>query len=446
MSGTLAKATDTHLTISLGAGSQVEVSYAEILAGGPGSQTASQFLDCLRNAGKKADARWTMGVAVLCLELGLYERAAEELKAIEKSTDPAARKFLADVRPLAEDFRYPDSDEIEAQKHFERLLLAVKDGASPRFDIANTLKVLRTRFGETEYFLAQKSRVDEIEKDRASRDVSERERTVREEKYRKIRNARSAIQSASKSREGEITRGLAALKDPIERNYHLGESQLGFGNLSPSNRALVEVYEAAVRKFPPADRRNPWDNNVLWACRAAAGLMRNFYLQKQEFRATDIRGKLDAKFVDAEVPAWTGYKNSYDLWTGQVADRVKKHGDKLVLLEAKLQENPDPQTLYDLAEAHDVLKNALDARGLYSALLSEFPDFEKSKNPEPLLRLAEVTYQLRDVAEAEKLYLKMRTDFPSHPKVVEKAAYIVDSVENRLKSCNYLKNNMGLSK
>jgi len=447
LSGTVVKATDTHLTLSLGAASQIEASFAEILAGGPGSPTAGQFIDYLRTAGKKADVRWTMGVTVLCLELGLYERAAEELRSLEKSTDPAAVKFLAEVRPMADDLRYPDSDEIEAQKHFERLSIAVKDPvASPRFDIKKTIQVLRTRFGETEFFAAQKARVDEIEKDRADRDVKERDRTAREEKLRKILTARAAAQGASKARESDITRGLQSLKDPIERNFHLGESQLGFGYLDRSNRALIEVYDAASRKLPPPERRNAMDPMVLWVCRAGAGLMRNFHLQKQEARANDIRNKLDAKFADPEVPAWTSYKTAHDQWTTLVADRIKKHGEKLALLDARFQENPEPQTLYELAEAHDILRNALDARGLYSALLGEFPEFEKSKSGDTLLRLAEVTYQLRDVGEAEKLYLRMKAEFPAHPKVVEKAPYISDSVDNRLKSCNYLKNNMGLSK
>jgi tetratricopeptide (TPR) repeat protein len=173
--------------------------------------------------------------------------------------------------------------------------------------------------------------------------------------------------------------------------------------------------------------------------------MRNFHLQKQEARSLNTRNQIDTKFQDGGAFApWESYKAAHLSWTEQVADRIKKHGDKLAALEKDLQENPDPKLLYDLAEAHDILRNALDARGLYAALLTEYPEYEKSKSGDTLLRLAEVTYQLRDVGEAEKLYIRMKTEFATHPKVVQANAF--DSVDARLKSCNYLKNNMGPSK
>jgi hypothetical protein len=445
--GTIIKASETHLTLDFGGGVQIEHSFADLLSGALGSSKTAQFLDYLRAAGKNADARWSMGLAALCLELGLYERALEDLRAIEKSPDDAARKFVAEMKPMAEDLRYLDSDEIEAQKHYDRLLLALKDPpAAPRFDVARTLQILRTRYGETEFFAAQKSKIDEIEKDRADRDVKEREKTVRAEKYRKIFAAQAEAMSESKGREAAITRGIAQLKDPIERSYHLGESQGGFGNLTGSTKALLDALDTGFRRFPPPERRNYTDPNsvMVWVARSGAGLLRNFHLQKQEARAADIRSKVDAKFSDAKFLPWEWYKDAYDQWTPQVAERIKKHGDKLALLEKELQENPDPKVLYDLAEAQDILRNALEARGLYAALISEYADHEKVKSGDALLRLAENTFQLRDVAKAEELYQRMKADYPAHPKVVQNMAY--DSVDNRLRWCNSLKNNMGLAK
>jgi len=448
LTGTIVRVSDTHLTISLSANSQIEPSFSEILAGGFASPKTAQFLDYLRGAGKNADPRWVMGLTILCLEFGLYERASEELKALEKSADENVRKFLAEMKPMAEDWRYPDSDEIEAQKHYDRLQLALKDPpTSPRFDIGRTLLLFRTRFGGTDFYLAQKAKLDEIDKDRSEKDVREREKTVRAEKYRKIRDARAAVQGNTRAREAQITRGIANLKDPIERSYHYGESQCAFGNLGASTKALLDSLELAFRKWPPAEQRNYTDPNsvMVWAARTGGSLMRNFHLQKQESRGLDIRTKVDAKFEGGpEFFPWTYMVKAHVEWAGQAADRVKKHGDKLAQIEKELQENPDAKTLYECAEAHDVLRNAVDARGLYAALIAEFPDHEKVKSGDALLRTAEMAYFLRDVAEAEALYQRVKTEYPGHPKVVAAGAF--DSVDNRIRTCNSLKNNMGLPK
>jgi hypothetical protein len=444
MTGSIVKATDTHLTITLGGSGAMEPSFDKLMSG----PEQAGFLDWMRSAGKNAQPRWMMGVAVLCLELGYYERAAEDLKALEKSTDDAVRKFLAEMKPMADDWRYSDSDEIEAQKHFDRLAVALKDPpGSPRHDIARTLMILRTRFGGTEFYLAQKAKLDEIEKDRLEKDAKEREKTVRAERYRKIFAARAKVQSEARGREAEITRGLSQLKDPIERSYSYGESQCGFGNVGPSTKALLEALDLEFRRFPTPDKRDFSNPNsvMVWVARTGGSLMRNFHLQKQETRGLDIRTKIDAKFSDGpEFFPWTMYKTAHVEWSQAAADRVKKHGDKLAALEKELQENPDAKLVYELAEAHDVLRSAVDARGLYHALMTEYPDHEKVKNGEALHRSAEMAYLMRDVVEAEKLYLKVKADYPAHPKVAQASAF--DSVDNRLKSCNYLKNNMGLGK
>ena len=448
LTGSIVRASDTHLTISLGPNSQIEPSFAEILSGGFAAPKTAQFLDYLRGAGKNAEPRWIMGLTILCLEFGLYERAAEEIKPLEKSTDDNVRKFLADVKPMTEDLRYPDSDEIEAQKHYDRLQLALKDPpASPRFDIARILLLFRTRFGGTDFYLAQKAKLDEIDKDRSEKDVREREKGVRAERYRKIRDARAAVQGNARAREAAITRGISNLKEPIERSYHYGESQCGFGNLGASTKALLESLDMAFRKWPSQEQRNFTDPNsvMVWAARAGGSLMRNFQLQKQEARGLDIRTKIDQKFEGGpDFFPWTAHKTSFVEWSQQAAERVKKYGDKLALAEKELQENPDAKTLYECAEAHDVLRNAVDARGLYGALMKEFPEHEKVKSGDALLRSAEMAYLLRDVTEAEALYQRMKTEYPSHPKVVAAGAF--DSVDNRIKTCNSLKNNMGLSK
>ena len=442
--GSIVKATDTHLTVSVGGNSVMEHSYAKLLSG----NAQAGFLDYLRAAGKNANPRWTMGLVVLCLELGQYERAAEDLKGLEKATDEAARKFLAEMKPMVDDLRYPDSDEIEAQKHFDRLTIALKDPpGTPRYDIARELLILRTRFGGTDFYLAQKLKIDEIEKDRAEKDRREREKGILAERFAKIRAARGKEQGLARGKEAEITRGIASLKDPIEKNYHYGESQCAFGNMGPSTKALLDALELSFRKFPPPAKRDFTDPNspMVWTSRIGFSLMRNFQLQKQESRGLEYRTKIDAKFADGmEFFPWTNYKKAHVEWSEQVAERIKKHGDKLAALEKELQENPDPKVLFDLADSHDLLRNAVDARGLYAALISEFPEYEKVRSGDALLRQAEMTYLMRDVVRAEELYNLMKTSYPTHPKVVQAGAW--DSVDARIRSCNFLKNNMGLSK
>jgi hypothetical protein len=440
LSGNLVKATDTHLTVALPAGnqSQIETSFAEILSGGPVSVSAQQFLEYLRAAAKNLDPKWGMGVVVLDFELGLYERALEDLKPLEKSADETVKKFVAEYKPLAEELKYVDSDEIEAQKHFDRLNLALKDPPSaPRFDIARTIQLLRIRFGETEFVVAQKSKLDEIEKSRADRDVRDKEKFIRAERYRKILAARARAQGNAKARENDISRGLAGLKDPIEALYNLGESKLGFGNAKEATRLHLEAYDQVLRKFPSSDRRGPGEPTMLWAARLGGALMRDFHLQKLEPRASDIRNKLDGKFDEGlEYEPWEWIKKAHDDWATQASDKARK----LAAAEKELQENPDAKSLYDLADAHDVLRNALEARGLYTALREEFPDFDKVKNGDALWRLAEATWQLRDVWAAEEFYLRMKSDHPTHPKVVQSGAF--DSVDNRIKACTALKNNI----
>jgi hypothetical protein len=442
LTGTIVKASETHLKIDLAAG-QVERSFADLLAGGVDSSRAVQFLDYLRSAGKSADPRWYLGLATLNLELGFYERAVEDLKLAEKSADEAVRKAVAELKPLAEDFRYPDSDEIEAQKHFDRLLVALKD-STPRYDLAKTLQILRTRYGETELLASNKGKIEEIEKERADRETREKERFAKAEKYRKIDAANQAAQAQAKAKESDTLRGLSALRDPVERSFHLGEAQFGFGTVATSTKTFFDGLTVAFSKVT-GDRRNPQDQNLYWISRLGSVLMRNLHLQKQERSVSDIRSRIDAK-IGEDFGAWKAYKEAHDAWVPLATERIKKHGEKLSGLEKELQENPDPNLLYTLAETNDVLRNAFEARGWYAALLVEYPEHERSKNAETQLRFAEMTYQLRDVVEAEKLYKKFKADFPTHPKVANAPPFDLTSVDNRIKSCSYLMNNMGLGK
>ena len=444
LSGTVLKVSDDNLTIGIGARSQLDNSFSEILGGPKAGDLFPEFLAHLRGGLKNPDAKWSMGLAILCLEVGHYERAAEEIRGLERNADDASKKFVAEFKPLAEELVYGDADEIEAQKHFDRLQAAMKDPEfSPRFDPNRELQILRTRYAATALVAAQKSKLDEADKRLADRGGKDRDRKLRVEKYQKIQALRAKVQTETRAREGEITKSIGNIKDLLERNFHLGESQCAFGNLKNSTAILLEALELGFRRVTAVSRRNPMDPNAILLARTGAGLMRNLTLQHQEAGAADIRNKVDKRFADSggEYPPWTGYCAACRQWTAELAGRIKQNGENLDRLEKSFQEDPEPKNLWDLAEGRETLRDYVDARALYTAVL-ESPDFEKVKSGDAVHRLAEIAFMFRDILEAEKLFLRLKQDYPTHPKVAQAKDF--DSVNNRLNQCSDLKNKMML--
>jgi TolA-binding protein len=385
-----------------------------------------------------------MGLAILCFEVGHYERALEELRGLERNADEASKAFLAEFRPLAEELTYNDADEIEAQKHFDRLQTAMKDSeASPRFDPNRELQVLRTRYAATAVASAQKARLDEIEKRLAERGGKDRDKKLRLEKYQKLQALRAKVQTETRAKEGDITKSIGNIKDLLERNHHLGESQCAFGNVKNSTNILLEALDLGFRRLGPGSRRNPMDPTPLFVARIGAGLMRNLTLQHQDSGAADIRNKVDKRFADSggEYTPWSNYCSAHRQWTAELAGRIKQNGEGLDRLEKTFQEDPEPKNLWDLAEGRETLRDYVDARALYTAVL-ENPEFEKVKSGDAVHRLAEIAFMFRDILEAEKLFIRMKQDYPTHPKVAQPSAF--DSVTNRLNQCSDLKNKMML--
>ncbi|HTF57807.1 MAG TPA: protein kinase, partial [Planctomycetota bacterium] len=421
LSGTVLKVTDNNLRIGFGSDSHMDRSFAEILGGPKASELFPDFLAHLKGGLKNPDARWSMGLAILCFELGQYERALDELRSIERNADDPTKKFLAEFRPLADELTYNDADEIEAQKHFDRLQTAMKDPESaPRFDPNRELQVLRTRYTATALVAAQKAKLDEIEKRLAERGGKDREKKLRLERYQKIQALRARIQTETRNKEGEITKSIGNIKDLLERNYHLGESECAFGNLKNSTNILLEALDLGFRRLTGASRRNPMDPTALHVARIGAGLMRNLALQHQESGAADIRNKVDKRFADTgpEYQPWSNYCSAHRQWTAEMAGRIKQNGEGLDRLEKTLQDDPEAKNLWELADARETLRDYIDARALYTAVL-ENPEFEKVKSGDAVHRLAEIAFMFRDILEAEKLFLRMKQDYPTHPKVAQ---------------------------
>jgi serine/threonine-protein kinase len=445
ISGSILKATEDRFVIGLGSG-QADKLYRELLAGAGAQDDFPLFLAWLKGAWKGADAKWAMGLAVLCLEVGHFERGLEEIKGLERSTDEEVRKFVAEFKPLAAELDFLDAPEIEAQKHLERLQAAKKDldgGGSPRFDPDRALQVLRNRYPATAVVTANKAAIEDIEKKLIERGGKARDKKLREEKYQKIQALRAKVETEARAKEEEITKSIGNIRDLLERHYHLGESQLAFGDMKSSTAALSDGLDLGLKRMAAAPRRNPMDPVPNLVARIAGGLMRNYTLLRQEAKAAQIRSTVKLRFTDptGEYEGWTLVETGFDRWVREVLALLKQHGDGLRKLEEALQENPEPKALWELAEAREKIKEYRDARGLYVAVL-ENPEFEHVKNGDALLRLAEVTFMFRDILEAEKLFQRMRLEYPNHVKVTSREGF--DTVDFRLRQCSDLKNKMQL--
>ncbi|MBI4563386.1 MAG: protein kinase [Planctomycetes bacterium] len=443
MSGTIVQATDRQLSIRLAGGGRGDIPYRDLLQ--PPDELAN-FLQYLQICWRGGDVRWNMGLAILCFECGHFERAAEQIKYLEKTGDAEAQRFVNDYRPLAEEQRYHDCDEVEAQKHFDRLLAGMRETDPPggiRPDPDRALAALRTRYAHTTLYANQRAKIEEIEKILSERGGKERERKIREERYRKIQGILGTVQADVKAREESITAAIRNLSDPVEMRYHLGEALHAHRDLKGSTASLVEALNTAVKRVPPSDRRGP-DPAAYLMAGTGVGLMRNYVLSRQTQAANEVREKVSRHLCDdagKEHEWWTRIKAEFDQWVKEYHAVIAKYGEKLEPLEDALRNDADAPRLWTLAAHRETLRDYIAARGLYQALIELYPDYSEVKNGNALYRLAEATFRFHDLPRAKELYQKVQLEHPQHPKVTADRR-VFDGVASRLNQCADLEKKM----
>ncbi len=413
LAGTLVRVTEKMVVVKIQGGGEAEFGFADI-ARNP--DTAGRFLTFLRGFVREPDSRWNCGLAVYAFELGQWERAAELLRVLDRVTDEEVKRFVAFYKPMAEEGRYHDADEVEAQKHLDRLEGLAKDlDSAARIDAAiRECAYLAGMYAKTRVATDKKARIEELRKLVESRGGEDAKRRKKEADYRKIQTLRSTHTGYVRERDSQIYTDLGKLPDKLERNYHTAEAYFAYREHQKSSNTLRQLLEDLMGA---AARRQPEVTALL--ARGSLAAARNAVLRNDPAGAGVILAKAtDAlKEQNREPDWWTGLKGAHAVWMRELAEHQKRWGDRLEKLEEALQDAPEAGPLWDLAQGREVLRDYLEARVQYSVLIEMFPDHERVRNGDALWRLAETCWQFRDLADAKKWYTKLQNDHPNHRKV-----------------------------
>jgi tetratricopeptide (TPR) repeat protein len=175
-------------------------------------------------------------------------------------------------------------------------------------------------------------------------------------------------------------------------------------------------------------------------------LYRNAILQKNRKDADAIRNLGSSRFVNPDTKAeedwWTAMAASLGNWSENVLPQEER---KLAVLREQVRISPDdPAKIWALAmTCSDGVFNLPEARGYYSWLMENHPEFPQVQNGTCQYKLAEIHYAAREVREAIKGYQDLSMMHRDHPKVADAGP---SGVKRRLDECYNLSFKMGYSR
>ncbi|MHC4606283.1 MAG: tetratricopeptide repeat protein, partial [Planctomycetota bacterium] len=383
------------------------------------------------------------GLAVVCMELGLYDQALEQIAAIKQgpgyTSDGVLQEFCASHAKLLEAGRYNDSDEVEATKRLRRARLFIDEEDFQR--ASREVDLLKGIYAETK--AAQKAKKDIerwirlIEKNADSEFRRKRSSQRRGQIDKTVQEQRAELRKDSR----KIFTSLGRLRDEVKKNLHLGGYHAAHGDFATSTERYDQARRAAERLV---GRGMPRRNNEVYEDlgHAYASMIRNYVLLNKKKAAQKTRSESIKRMVDPQsretFPWWHQQLDQLDRWAEDVHGKV----DIRKLRRAVDRTPGDPDAVWKLADGLHQAEYRLDeAYGYFYHLRERHPDYRHVKSGEVLYRLAEICYGFRKVDVAVELYETLTKEYPEHPRV-KSEAYSWD-VKKRLEVCYWLLKNMG---
>jgi serine/threonine-protein kinase len=402
------------------------------------------------NAMQNADPADRCDLAAVCMEFGLYEDAALELRETVEwmKTSPvpvaeAVKKFCEEYLPRLASGESAEFIEVEALKRMERLDAHMK--AAAYAEARNEIDILRGRwYGRSQTVLRAQSKIDDYLQEISKKGGEQFNRSRREERLQKLLDRVTEEQAAAKKAQQDVVARLNRIDDQFQRNVHLGSVYAAAGDLRASSDRYVDARRAGEGMLSRKEvGREFWPALGL----VYGELFRNAIFAKDRQRALSIKNDGSSRFIDPdskmEEKWWTELRTTLEAWSERILPQEEK---RLPTLRDELKANPeDPQRMWTLAVLlMDALGSPLEARGYFTYLLENHREFSQVANGNCLYRLAEIHYAAREIPQAIKRYDELKELNKEHPKVLDQTS--PSGLKRRLDECYKLLNRMGYAR
>jgi hypothetical protein len=387
-------------------------------------------------------------LAAVCMEFGLYEKALEAIQgAVDLMQDPVAQ-----IPPSAKAFveEYPDRirrgesaefSEIEAKKRIVRLKEFIRDQKYPA--ARSELDILHVLYWKTNEVQGQQQALQDLEK-KISREGGDSFNTaMKAERLKAILAKMADDQTAARKAQVDVVQRLGRIEDPFERNLHLGSVYAAAGDYRTSSERYNEARKSGDAAIATG-RVSPEFMKILGS--VYGEMYRNAVLLRDRKGAEAIRNQGSQRFINPETKAeeewWTQLALGLANWSENTYPQQEKN---VVRLREELKKSPeDPTQIWLLANAcADGVYNLPEARGYYTWLLENHPDFPQVQNGACQYRLAEINYASREVQSAIKRYQDLQSMHKEFPKVTDPGPA---GVKRRLDECYKLSFKMNYSR
>jgi serine/threonine protein kinase/tetratricopeptide (TPR) repeat protein len=402
------------------------------------------------NAQQNADLGDRCDLAAVCMEFGLYEDAALEIREAVEGMKTAAVPVAESVKRFCEEYgphlargESAEYTEVEAQKRMDRLDAFMKNAAYAEARIE--VDILRGRYyGRTQTVLRANSKIEEYLQEITKKGGEQLNKTRREEKLQRLLDRVTEEQAAAKKAQQDILSRLNRIDDLFQRNAHLGAVHAASSDL----RTALERY-ADARKAGEGMLSRKEAGREFWPSLGTVygEIIRLAVLSKDRPRAQAVKNEASSRFVDPDTKMeekwWADQRTALDTWSERILPQEEK---RLPLLREDLRVNADdPQRIWTLAVClMDSTGNPFEARGYLAYLLENHREFSQVGNGNCLYRLAEIHFAAREIPQAIKRYDELKEQNKDHPKVVDTAG--ASGVKRRLDDCYKLLNRMGYAR
>jgi len=276
---------------------------------------------------------------------------------------------------------------------------------------------------------------------RISKEAGESANTaMKTDRFRAIQTRLQDEQASARKVRDDVVLRLNRLEDPFEKGFHLGSVYSAAGDF----RASTDRYGDARRVGDLAIAQGRATKEFLPVLGSVYGeIYRNAILLKNRKDADVIRNQGSQRFTNPDTKAeeewWTQMAASLANWSETVLPQEER---KLALLREQVRLNPeDPAKIWALAlTCSDGVFNLSEARGYYSWLLENHPEFPQVQNGTCQYKLAEIHWAAREVREAIKGYRNIEQMHKDHPRMADGGAA---GVKRRLDECYKLSIKMG---
>jgi len=442
LEGAVDDADDRNLRIRLSAGGMVDHLWTQFDPPTFVKFVADQWK---YNRDQRRDVTDQCDFAAVCMEFGLYERALEAMQAVQEllqdpvaQVAPSAKLFCEEYADRIKRGEAAEFSEIEARKRITRLKEFMAAQKYPQ--ARSELDILHVHFWKTNEVQSQQQQLQDWEK-RISKEAGESVNTaMKSDRFRAIQQRLQDEQAAARKVRDDVVLRLGRLDEPFEKSYHLGAVYAAAGDFKTS----TDRYTDARRSGETMIQQGRASKEFLPLLGSVFGeIYRNAVLLKNKKDADAVRNQGSQRFTNPDTKTeeewWTQMAAQLATWSETVFPQEER---KLAVLREQVRLNPeDPAKIWALAQTcSDGVFNLPEARGYYSWLLENHPEFPQVQNGTCQYKLAEIHWAAREVREAIKGYQILATMHKDHPRVNDGGAA---GVKRRLDECYKLNVKMG---